>query len=70
MMIIKNMNSHENEAKKNGQFNINLKKMKRKNQTEVRKREWNFDSANNSDEEMLDNEPEILSDDELKSCSK
>lgn len=48
------MNSDE--AKNGGKFCINLKKQskQKKFQTETRKREWNFDSISNSDDEMAD----------------
>jgi len=45
------MNSDE--AKNGGKFSINLKQNKKKKfQTEIRKKEWNFDSNSNSDDEM------------------
>jgi tRNA 2-selenouridine synthase SelU len=64
------MNSDE--AKNGGKFCINLKKQskQKKFQTETRKREWNFDSISNSDDEMADQEQAQLSDDELQSCFK
>lgn len=47
------MNSHE--AKNGGNFCINLKKLnKKKFKTEIRKKECNFDSNSNSDDEMSD----------------
>ena len=58
------MNSDE--YKNGGKFSINLKKLnKKKFGTETRRREWNFDSNSNSDEEMADQERAVQSDDEL-----